>query len=373
MFTFANTPHARVTRERSLCSTDTHEHASEPVTSSSHSSAADSKLGATASDKLTAEFGMAYDTIATPGMWAGFILFVLAMLALDLGVFHRKEHTVGAREALVWSAVWISISLLFNACLTLRFGPDRGLEFLSGYLIEKSLSIDNIFVFVVIFAALRIPTRVQHRVLFWGILSALGLRAAMIFAGAALLERFHALFYVFGVFLIITGIRLFLQRNAEEHPEESWVMRTVRRFVPSTAELHGPLFFAVENGRRMATPLFMALVLIEVSDVIFAVDSIPAVFAVTSDPFIVFTSNIFAILGLRSMFFVLSGVMEKFRYLKPALTGVLIFVGAKMALVDLYEIHHLISLLVIALILGVAAVASLLVARREAVTSASQS
>jgi tellurite resistance protein TerC len=256
---------------------------------------------------------MDLQTIGTPALWGGFIAFVFAMLALDLGVFHRKAHVIGYREALTWSGVWIGLALLFNLGVWKLFGPERGLEFLTGYVIEKSLSVDNIFVFVIIFSALKIPPLYQHRVLFWGILSALALRAAMIFAGAALLTKFHWLIYLFGAFLVVTGTKLFVQRNHEEHPESGWAMRMVRRFLPSTERLDGPHFFSIENGRRVATPLFMALTLVEVSDVIFAVDSIPAIFAVTTDPFIVFTSNIFAILGLRSLFFLLanrSGVSQ---------------------------------------------------------------
>jgi tellurite resistance protein TerC len=308
---------------------------------------------------------MELQTIGSPALWGGFIAFVFAMLALDLGVFHRKAHVIGYREALTWSAIWISLALLFNLAVWQLFGPERGLEFLTGYVIEKSLSVDNIFVFVIIFSALRIPQLYQHRVLFWGILSALVLRAAMIFAGAALLAKFHWLIYVFGVFLVITGVKLFIQRNHEEHPENGWAMRTVQRVIPSTSKLDGPHFFAVENGRRVATPLFMALMLVEVSDVIFAVDSIPAIFAVTTDPFIVFTSNIFAILGLRSLFFLLANLVDKFRYLKVGLSAVLIFVGAKMSLVEWIKVPPLVSLVVVLAILAVAVWASLHVARKE--------
>jgi tellurite resistance protein TerC len=308
---------------------------------------------------------MELQTIGSPALWGGFIAFVFAMLALDLGVFHRKAHVIGYREALTWSAIWISLALLFNLAVWQLFGPERGLEFLTGYVIEKSLSVDNIFVFVIIFSALRIPQLYQHRVLFWGILSALVLRAAMIFAGAALLAKFHWLIYVFGVFLVITGVKLFIQRNHEEHPENGWAMRTVQRVIPSTSKLDGPHFFAVENGRRVATPLFMALMLVEVSDVIFAVDSIPAIFAVTTDPFIVFTSNIFAILGLRSLFFLLANLVDKFRYLKVGLSAVLIFVGAKMSLVEWIKVPPLASLVVVLAILAVAVWASLHVARKE--------
>ncbi len=297
-------------------------------------------------------------SIGSPAAWVGFIAFVVVMLAVDLGVFHKKAHEVGFREALTWSAVWMGLALVFNAGVWWKFGSQSGLEFLTGYLIEKSLSIDNIFVFVVIFGALGIPAIHQHRVLFWGILSALVLRAAMIFAGTALLARFHWLIYLFGAFLVVTGIKLYLQRDKEEHPESGWAMRTIRRLLPSTPRLHGGHFFAVENGRRLATPLFMSLLLIEVSDVIFAVDSIPAILAISTDPFIVFTSNIFAILGLRSLFFLFARLIDKFRYLKVGLAGILVFVGAKMALVDVYKIPPLVSLLVIGCTLAAAIIVS---------------
>jgi tellurite resistance protein TerC len=289
--------------------------------------------------------------------WGGFLLFVLAMLALDLGVFHRKSHVVRATEALVWSLVWVGLSLVFNAGVWMWMGSERGLEFLSGYLIEKSLSVDNIFVFAVIFGALRIPAVHQHRVLFWGILTALVLRGVMIFAGVALLERFHFLIYVFGAFLVLTGLKLLVQK--EKDPEQGLGFRLVRRFVPATTRYDGARFFTRENGRRVATPLFVALLLVEFTDVIFALDSIPAIFAVTRDPFIVFTSNIFAILGLRSLYFLLAGAVGRFHYLKAGLSAVLIFVGLKMALVDVVKIPPAVSLPVIAGLLAVAVVASL--------------
>jgi len=308
---------------------------------------------------------MSLESIGSPMLWAGFIAFVLAMLAVDLGVFHRKAHVVGAREALAWSGVWVGLALLFNLGVWHWFGAERGLEFLTGYLIEKSLSIDNVFVFVIIFGALGIPALYQHRVLFWGIVSALVMRAAMIFAGSALLSRFHWLIYLFGGFLVLTGVKLYLQRGKEQHPEDGLFLRLARRVIPSSSRLDGERFFSRENGRRVATPLFLALLLVEVTDVIFAVDSIPAIFAITLDPFIVFTSNIFAILGLRSLFFLLAGMVDRFRYLKVGLSGVLVFVGAKMTLVDLYKVPPAVSLLVVLAILGAAVGASLWVSRRE--------
>jgi len=307
------------------------------------------------------------DSIGTPVLWGGFIAFVLVMLALDLGVFHRKAHVVRAREALVWSLVWVTLALSFGGFVWWRFGADSGMEYLTGYLIEKSLSIDNIFVFVILFSALQIPAQYQHRVLFWGILTALVLRAAMIFAGTAMLARFHWVIYVFGGFLILTGIRLFLQRDTEPDPEKSWAMRAVRHLLPTTPKFDGQRFFTVENGRRVATPLFLALMLVEVTDVIFAVDSIPAIFAVTTDPFIVFTSNIFAILGLRSLFFLLAGLVERFAYLKIGLAVVLVVVGIKMTVVDFVKVPPVVSLVIILTILGTSIIASWL--RAPAATS----
>ena len=308
-------------------------------------------------------------TIGNPVLWAGFIAFVLMMLALDLGVFHKKAHAVGVKEAALWSGLWVTLALLFTAGIAWKFGAELGTQFLTGYLLEKSLSVDNVFVFVLIFATLKVPTQSQHRVLFWGIIAALALRAVMIFGGSALLTRFHWLIYVFGAFLIFTGVQLFRHwRNGTEGG--GWLIKRVYRWVPSTPRLDGQKFFLIENGKRLATPLFMALVLVELSDVVFALDSIPAIFAVTTDPFIVFTSNIFAILGLRSLYFLLSGMVDKFRFLKPSLAGVLVFVGAKMALADLVHLPSWVSLSVIAVLLGLGVGASLRWPPRPAVGAA---
>jgi TerC family integral membrane protein len=303
-------------------------------------------------------------SIGSPALWAGFVGFVAAMLALDLGVFHRRSHAVRLREAASWSAVWIALALLFGAWVWHAFGPERGLEFLTGYLVEKSLSVDNLFVFLVVFSALGIPAAHQHRVLFWGILGALVLRAAMIFGGSALLARFHWLVYVLGVFLVATGVKLFVRRNETPHPENGVVMRVARRWIPSTPRLHGPRFVTVEDGRRVATPLLLALVLVEVTDVVFAVDSIPAILAISRDPFIVFTSNIFAILGLRSLFFLLAGAVDRFRHLKVALSAILVFVGVKMTAADVVDISPAASLAVVVSMLGAAIAASLWTSRR---------
>ena len=306
------------------------------------------------------------ETIGTVWLWGGFTAFVLVMLALDLGVFHRHAHEVRFREALTWSVVWVALALTFNALIWTWFGPTKGLEFLTGYLIEKALSVDNIFVFLVIFSYFSVPAAYQHRVLFWGILGALVMRAIFIAAGAVLITKFHWIIYVFGALLLLTGVKLFVQRNEHMQPEKNPVLRLFRRFVPTVPEFHGQQFTAVIKGRRYATPLLAVLVLVEATDLVFAVDSIPAVFAVTQDPFIVYTSNIFAILGLRAMFFLLAGVMDRFRYLKPGLAAVLVFVGAKMMLTDIYKIPIGVSLGMVAGILAVAVVASLVVTGREA-------
>lgn len=294
-------------------------------------------------------------------LWVGFNAFVLVMLALDLGVFHRHAHVVSLRESLTWTVVWVALALLFNLGVWHFAGPQKALEFFTGYLIEKSLSVDNVFVFALLFSYFAVPPKHQHKVLFWGVLGALVMRAIMIVAGAALLARFTWVIYVFGAFLIITGLKMILQRDTELHPERNPVVRAFRRLVPVTSDYRGDRFLVRENGVRMATPLFVVLLLVEVSDVIFAVDSIPAIFAVTRDPFIVYTSNVFAILGLRSLYFALAGVMDKFRYLKLGLGAVLTFVGVKMLLGHTaWKIDTLVSLGVIVLILAVSVLASLL-------------
>jgi tellurite resistance protein TerC len=309
---------------------------------------------------------MQLTSIGSPTLWMGFIGFVLLILAFDLGVFHRKAHVVHYKEALMWSAIWIAVSLLFGAGVWLKFGRQAGVEFLAGYVLEKSLSVDNIFVFIVIFGTLGVPRLYQHRVLFLGIVGALVLRATMILAGAAMLTRFHWLMYVFGVFLIYTGGKIFFTNDEGDDPREGWVMRSVQRVLRSTKSFHGDRFFVREDGKWSATPLFMALVLIEISDVVFAVDSIPAIFAITRDPFIVFSSNICAILGLRSLFFLLAEAVDKFRYLSVGLAFVLTFVGVKMVLsVELFKIPAEVSLAVILGILGTSIGASVVAERRE--------
>jgi tellurite resistance protein TerC len=304
------------------------------------------------------------ETVGTPLLWAGFVAFVLMLLAIDLGVFHRKAHEVSLKEAGVWSAVWVSLALSFNALVLHAFGPERGLEFLTGYLIEKALAVDNIFVFYAIFAYFAVPAIYQHRVLFWGVLGALVLRAIFIFLGAALLAKFHWVMYVFGAILVITAVRLLTLPDDGIHPEKNPAYKLLRRFIPAVPEYHGAAFTIVQGGKRYATPLLIVLVLLEWTDLVFAVDSIPAIFAITSDPFIVFTSNIFAILGLRSMFFLLQGVIGRFHLLKPALAAVLLFVGAKMLLIDLVKLPIAVSLGVVAALIATGVVASLAIPPR---------
>jgi tellurite resistance protein TerC len=305
------------------------------------------------------------ETIGSPLLWVGFTAFVLAMLALDLGVFHRKAHEVRFKEALAWSVVWVALALAFNAWIWQGFGATKGIEFLTAYVIEKALSVDNIFVFLVLFAHFAVPSGYQHRVLFWGILGALVMRAVFILAGAALLGRFHWVMYLFGAILVVTGLKLLFQKGGEIHPEKNPIFRLFRRVMPAVSEYDGQRFTVIRNGRRYATPLLAVLVAVEATDLVFAVDSIPAVFAVTKDPFIVYTSNVFAILGLRAMYFLLAGVMDRFRYLKIGLAGVLVFVGAKMTVANVLKIPVGVSLGVVGAILSISIAASLLASRGE--------
>jgi tellurite resistance protein TerC len=294
-------------------------------------------------------------------LWVGFNGFILAMLALDLGVFHRKSHVVSLKESLAWTAVWVVLAIAFNAGVWHYAGSQKALEFFTGYLIEKSLSVDNVFVFALLFSYFAVPPVYQHKVLFWGILGALIMRTIMIAAGAALIAKFAWIIYVFGAFLILTGIKMIVKREEEIHPERNPVVRWFKKLMPVRPEYRGDKFFVRENGIRMATPLFVVLLLVEFTDLIFAVDSIPAIFAVTKDPFIVYTSNVFAILGLRSLYFALAGVMDKFHYLKIGLGVVLSFVGVKMILAHTaWKIDTLVSLGVIVLILATSIVRSLL-------------
>jgi len=299
------------------------------------------------------------ETIGTPISWLGFTALVVALLVLDLAVFHRKAHEVRVREALVWTLVWIFLAVGFGIGLYLVSGPEPALEFFTGYLIEKALSVDNLFVFLVIFSYFAVPPALQHRVLFWGILGAMVMRAIFIFAGAALLARFHGLLYVFGAFLLFTGLKLFVHREIEVHPERNPLFRWFQRVIPTVSGYRGARFTVIEGGRRAATPLLLVLLGIEASDILFAVDSVPAIFGVTEDPFIVYTSNIFAILGLRSLYFVLAGAMERFRHLKIGLALVLVFIGAKMLLSGVFHVPVGISLGIVVGLLATSIVASL--------------
>lgn len=299
---------------------------------------------------------MSFDAI---WLWVGFNLFVLAMLALDLGIFHHNAHPVSNREALIWSAVWVALALLFNAGIYFFSGSEHALQFLTGYLIEKSLSVDNIFVFVLLFSAFRVPAVYQHKVLFWGVLGALVMRGILIALGVMLLENFHWVLYLFGVFLIVTGIRMAFNKDEAVHPERNPVLQLVRRVVPVTANFEGDRFLVRRAGQVLVTPLLLVLLVVETTDLVFALDSIPAIFAISRDPFIVYTSNAFAILGLRSLYFVFANVMGKFYYLKFGLSVVLSFIGVKMVLADIYHISIGLSLTVIAFVLAVALIASI--------------
>ena len=299
--------------------------------------------------------------MSTPVLaWVGFNIFVLCMLLLDLGIFHRQAHEVKVKEALLWSAVWITLALLFNLGLYVVRGAEPALAFFTGYLLEKSLSVDNLFVFLLIFSYFRVPPVYQHKVLFWGILGALLMRAAMIVLGTALIHRFHWVIYIFGAFLIITGVRMALQKEQGVHPERNPVVRLFTRFMPVTPSYHGTQFFVRLDGRLFATPLLVVVIVVEATDVVFAIDSIPAIFGVTTDPFIVYTSNIFAILGLRALYFALAGVMGLFHYLKFGLSIVLVFIGLKMVLADVYKLPTHWALVVVASILALSVVASLI-------------
>lgn len=292
-------------------------------------------------------------------VWGSFILFVLVMLALDLGVFHRKSHVVSIREALAWSCVWVLLALGFNAGIYYFRGPELAMQFLAGYLIEKSLSVDNVFVFALLFGYFRVPAMYQHKVLFWGVLSALVMRAVFIAAGVSLMKHFHGVIYIFGAFLVFTAIKMIVKKGEEFDPSKNWLLKLLRKVIPVSNEYSGDRFLTRIDGKWVATPLFVVLMLVETTDVIFAVDSIPAILAVSSDPFIVFTSNVFAMMGLRSLYFALAGMMKSFVYLHYGLAGILGFVGAKMLLADVYKIPVGVALGVVAGILLVSIVASL--------------
>lgn len=298
------------------------------------------------------------ETIVAYLPWIGFNVFVLAMLALDLGVFHRNPHAVTVKEASWWSVAWIALALVFGGGVWHFMGHQQGIEFITGYVIEKSLSIDNIFVILLLFGAFKVPDKYKHKVLFYGILGALVFRAIFIFAGVALIQKFTWIVYLFGAFLIFTGLKMALTTDKEVDFEKNIVLRTARKILPVTKDYEGGKFFSKINGKTAITPLFLVLILVETTDLIFAVDSIPAILAITHDPFIVYTSNVFAILGLRSLFFALAGMVDKFYYLTPALATILCFVGVKMSISGFYHVPVAISLSFIIGVLVVAVFAS---------------
>jgi tellurite resistance protein TerC len=294
-------------------------------------------------------------------LWGSFTLFVLGMLALDLGVFHRKSHVVSIKEALTWTAVWITLSMLFNLFVYYYFDKEKALEFFTAYLVEKSLSIDNIFVIIMIFSYFNVPSAYQHKVLFWGILGALVMRVIFIFAGIELIHKFHWLIYIFGGFLVVTGLKMVFSDDKPMDPEKNPLVKLVRKIFPVTDSFEGDNFFVKRGAKLWATPLFLVVVLIEGTDLIFAVDSIPAIISISDDTFIVYTSNVFAILGLRSLYFALAGIEKYFTYLKYGLAAILVFVGVKMCIVDFYKVPVEISLIVIAFLLAISMIASVVV------------
>ena len=299
--------------------------------------------------------------------WIFFNVMVLIMLALDLGVFHKKLHVVSVKEALIWTGIWIFLALCFNGFIYYMLGETKALEFFTGYVIEKALSVDNIFVFVLIFSYFNIPAIYQHKVLFWGIVGALIMRVIFIFAGVALLEKFHWTIYIFGGILIFTGIKMLFNKDKKIEPDKNPVIKLFKRLIPTTNELHGDKFFIKQNQKNYATPLFVVLIMIEITDLIFAVDSIPAILAVTQDHFIVYTSNVFAILGLRSLYFALANIIDRFKYLAVGLAIILVFVGLKMVLIDFYKIPIHFSLFIIIFILSVSVIFSLILTKKTKV------
>lgn len=292
-------------------------------------------------------------------LWIAFNVFILIMLALDLGVIQRKTHIIRMKEALIWSAIWIILAMLFNLFIYLEFGKQKALEYFTGYLLERSLSIDNIFVFILLFSYFKVPEKYHHKVLFWGVIGALILRAALIAVGSLMVAKFAWILYVFGAFLVYTGFKMAFQSEIDVEPERNFIIRTFKKYFPVTSEYHNGDFFVMRGPKRYATPLLIVLLSIEFTDLVFAFDSIPAIFAITSDPFIIYTSNIFAILGLRTTYFALSGLMNKFHYLQIGLAMILIFIGMKMLVIDIYKIPLTYSLGVIAIILTASVLFSL--------------
>ena len=304
-------------------------------------------------------------SIAPSWLWLTFSIGIIVLLIIDLSLFGKSMNKFSRKKALIESSIWISIALIFNIWFGLEYGKDLGLEFLTGYLVEKSLSVDNLFVILLIFSSFKIPEQHQHRVLFYGVLGAIILRAFFIILGAQLLNMFHWILYIFGAILVITAIKFLRDSDDKMEVKENWSIRLIKRFIPTTSTHHGSHFFVKENGILKATPLFLALIVIEVTDLIFAVDSIPAVFAVTQDAFVAFASNILAILGLRALYFVLADWVSKLKYLKPGLAAILGFIGIKMLIVDFFKIPSWVSVLVIISILVTAALSSWYVGKLE--------
>jgi len=298
-------------------------------------------------------------------VWIGFIAFIILLLTVDLGIFHRKSHEVKIKEALLWSAVWISLALIFNYGIYVFLGEEKALEFLTGYLIEKSLSVDNLFVFIMLFTFFDVQPKYQHKVLFWGILGALILRAIFIFSGVALISKFHWIIYIFGAFLVFTGIKMLFHKDEGIVPDKNPLVRLFKKFFPVSEQMHGSKFFVKLNSKTVATPLFIVLLVVEFTDLIFAVDSIPAILAISNDTFIIFTSNVFAILGLRALYFALAGITKYFHYLKYGLSAILVFVGIKMVIVGYYKIPIVYSLLTILGILLLSVLASVMFKNNE--------
>jgi tellurite resistance protein TerC len=299
-------------------------------------------------------------------LWIGFNLFICFLLFIDLKIFNRKPHEISIRESLIWSGIWIGISLLFNIGVFVWYGHESALQFFTGYLIEKSLSIDNLFVFLLLFSYFKVPPRYQHKVLFWGILGALVMRGLLIFLGAALVARFHWILYIFGLFLVVTGIKMAFQKEEKEvHPERNIVVRFFKKLFPVTAGYHEEKFFVKTGGKRYGTLLIIVLIVVETTDLLFAVDSIPAIFAITQDSFIIYTSNVFAILGLRSLYFALAGMMDLFYYLRHGLSLVLTFIGIKMLLMGYMNIPIGVALGIVGGVLFIAIVASIVRVKRQ--------
>ena len=292
--------------------------------------------------------------------WVLFLLFLITMLTIDLGVFNKKSHTIGYKEALLFSAVWITLALIFNFGVFRYMGNQKGMEFLTGYLLEYSLSVDNIFIFVLLFGFFNVPKRYHHKVLFWGIVGAIIMRAVLIGLGIALVSQFHWILYVFGIFLIITSIKMFFSKDDVVEPDKNPVVKLFRKYFPVKDSYVKDKFFVIENAKKFATPLFIVLIIIETTDLVFAFDSIPAILSITQDPFIVFTSNAFAILGLRSLYFALANLMDKFKYLKFGLAVVLFFIGIKMLIADIFHISITLSLIVVASLIFISVIISLI-------------